>query len=36
MAADGSHQRPMVSEEVQTQLNLQYNGVDERTISWGE
>jgi TolB protein len=36
MNADGSDQRPLFPESVQTRLNLQYNGVDERMISWAE
>jgi Tol biopolymer transport system component len=34
MQADGSGQHPLFPQEMQTQLNLQYNGVDERMISW--
>jgi Tol biopolymer transport system component len=34
MAADGGNQRPLLPEEVQAQLNLQYNGVDEQMLSW--
>jgi hypothetical protein len=35
MDADGSNQRPLLSPEVAAQLSVQYNGVDERLISWG-
>jgi uncharacterized protein YgiM (DUF1202 family) len=35
MNADGSDQRPLFSEEINNQLNLQYNFVDERVLSWG-
>jgi Tol biopolymer transport system component len=34
MNADGSNQRPMFSEEINNQLNITYNFVDERVISW--
>ena len=34
MNADGSNQRPMFSEEINQQLNLQYNNVDERVLHW--
>jgi hypothetical protein len=34
MQADGSDQHPLFPQQVQAQLNLQYNGVDERMISW--
>lgn len=34
MNTDGSDQRPLFPESVQTQINLQYNGVDERVLSW--
>ena len=34
MQADGSDQHPLFPQVVQAQLNLQYNGVDERMISW--
>jgi dipeptidyl aminopeptidase/acylaminoacyl peptidase len=35
MDADGSNQRPLLSPEVAAQLSVQYHGVDERLISWG-
>ncbi|MCB9076424.1 MAG: SH3 domain-containing protein [Anaerolineaceae bacterium] len=34
MNADGSNQRPMFSDEINDQLDLTYNFVDERAISW--
>lgn len=34
MNVDGSEQRPMFSDEVNDQLALNYNFVDERSISW--
>jgi hypothetical protein len=34
MNADGSNQRPLFSEEVNQQLNITYNFVDERVLSW--
>jgi hypothetical protein len=34
MNADGSNQRPMFSEEINTQLNIRYDFVDERVLSW--
>jgi TolB protein len=34
MAADGSNQRPMFPPEVNQGLNIQYNFVDERVLSW--
>lgn len=34
MNVDGSDQRPLFSEEVQAQLGMEYNFVDERSISW--
>lgn len=34
MNADGSDQRPMFSDEINSQLNIQYNFVDERVLSW--
>jgi hypothetical protein len=36
MNADGSGQRPLFPDEVQAQLNLQFNGMDKRVISWHE
>ena len=36
MDADGSNQRPLLSPEAAAQLAVQYNGVDERLISWGK
>jgi len=36
MQADGSDQHPLFSDDVQAQLNLQYNGVNERVLSWVE
>ena len=36
MAADGSNPQPLFSPEVQAQLNLQYNGVNERLLNWLE
>ncbi|MFQ5614391.1 MAG: SH3 domain-containing protein [Anaerolineae bacterium] len=35
MNADGSNQRPLLSPEVAARLDIQYNSVDERMISWG-
>ncbi len=34
MNADGSNQRPLFSDEINDQLDLTYNFVDERMISW--
>jgi len=34
MNPDGSDQHPLLSQEMQAQLNLQYFGVDERVLSW--
>jgi uncharacterized protein YgiM (DUF1202 family) len=34
MGADGSNQRPMFSETVNDQLDITYNFVDERVLSW--
>ncbi len=34
MNIDGSNQRPMFSDEVNAELNITYNFVDERVISW--
>jgi Tol biopolymer transport system component len=34
MDANGSNQRPLFSDQVNDQLNLQFNGVDERALSW--
>ena len=34
MNADGSNQRPMFAEAINDQLELTYNFVDERMISW--
>lgn len=34
MNADGSNQRPMFSDEINAQLDITYNFVDERVISW--
>jgi hypothetical protein len=34
MNADGSHQRPMFPNNALAGLNLQFNGVDERMLSW--
>jgi TolB protein len=34
MNSDGSDQRPMFSAEVMSQLNIQYNFVDEHVVSW--
>jgi Tol biopolymer transport system component len=36
MKADGSNQRPMFPDEVNDQLQISYNSVDERVISWEE
>jgi hypothetical protein len=40
MNADGSNQRPLFDAAVETQLatelGLQYHGVDERMLSWGQ
>ncbi len=36
MAADGSNPRPLFPAEVQTRLNVQYNGVNERLLNWIE
>jgi len=34
MNADGSNQHPLTSSSALNGLNIQYNGVDERVISW--
>ncbi|MEW5960393.1 MAG: SH3 domain-containing protein [Chloroflexota bacterium] len=34
MNADGSHQQPLFSTEVQAQLGLDYQGVNERLLNW--
>jgi dipeptidyl aminopeptidase/acylaminoacyl peptidase len=34
MNADGTNQHPLLSGEVQAQLNLQYYGMEERVLSW--
>jgi len=34
MAADGSNQRPLVSAEALAGVTLQYNGMEERMLSW--
>ena len=34
MNADGSNQRPLLPASVQDKLQIQYNGVDERVLSW--
>jgi len=34
MNTDGSQQRPLLPSEAQAGLGLQYNGVDERVLSW--
>jgi hypothetical protein len=34
MNADGSNQRPLFSEAVNNQLNISYEFVDERVLSW--
>ena len=34
MNADGNNQRPLMPEVSRAQLNLQYNGMDERVLSW--
>jgi hypothetical protein len=34
MNADGTNQHPLLSSEVQAQLNLQYAGMEERMLSW--
>jgi hypothetical protein len=36
MNADGSDQRPLLPETIQFQLNLKFNQVDERLVSWGK
>jgi len=36
MAADGSDQRPLLPPEIQTRLNLEYHGVNERMLNWTE
>lgn len=36
MNADGSNQRPLFPPEVQAQLNLSYQGVNERLLNWIE
>ena len=35
MNADGSNQQPMFPDEVYDQLQISYNAVDERVLSWG-
>ena len=34
MNADGSNQHPLFSEDINSQLNINYNFVDERMLSW--
>jgi dipeptidyl aminopeptidase/acylaminoacyl peptidase len=34
MNADGTNQHPLLPGEAQAQLNLQYNGMEERMLSW--
>lgn len=34
MAADGSNQRPLISPQLLAGITLQYNGMDERVLSW--
>jgi dipeptidyl aminopeptidase/acylaminoacyl peptidase len=34
MNADGTNQHPLLPGEAQTQLGLQYNGMEERVLSW--
>jgi Tol biopolymer transport system component len=34
MNADGTDQHPLLPSEVQAQLNLQYDGMEERMLSW--
>jgi hypothetical protein len=34
MNVDGSEQRPLFSDEVNEQLQITYNFVDERVLSW--
>jgi uncharacterized protein YgiM (DUF1202 family) len=34
MKIDGTHQRPMFSEEINSQLEITYNFVDEHVLSW--
>jgi Tol biopolymer transport system component len=36
MSADGSNQRPLLPDEVYDQLQISFNAVDERVLSWGE
>lgn len=36
MGADGSNQRPMFGEALNSQLHFEYDFVDERMLSWGE
>ncbi|MBN1991073.1 MAG: PD40 domain-containing protein [Anaerolineae bacterium] len=36
MNADGSNQHPLFDAAVQAQLGLQYNGVEERMLSWSQ
>jgi uncharacterized protein YraI len=36
MNADGSNQHPLFDPAAQAQLGLQYNGVDEHMLSWGQ
>lgn len=36
MAADGGNPRPLLPPDVQSQLNMQYNGVNERLLNWIE
>jgi Tol biopolymer transport system component len=35
MNADGSDPRPLFSDEINDQLDISYNFVDERVLSWG-
>jgi hypothetical protein len=34
MNADGSNQHPLVTTEMLDGVTLQYNGMDERVLSW--
>jgi hypothetical protein len=34
MNVDGSHQRPLLPVEIMNGLDIQYNNMDERVISW--
>jgi len=36
MNADGTDPRPLLPPEIAAQINVEYNGVDERLISWGK